>query len=473
MTVLEIFYIVFCKNPYILWGVFVQYDKDIQGIIFMKRIFLSAIFAVFVVGTVFSLHAKEVATWWDKTDWSKPEVYPFDKNTLPFKASDSVKAIQIKGVDFNGKPTKFFCWYGVPEHKKGETVPGIVLVHGGGGTAFSRWVELWNSRGYAAIALDTCGNIPQHEWEVKKNKPQRNPEHAATEAEKYKVGIPESEQWSYQAIAEIMLAHSFLRSLDGVDTKRIGVTGVSWGGYLTTLVAGVDDRFAFAIPVYGCGFFRGTYFYQALRKRTRKLKNETDEEWSKRFDGLFGKWTKLWDANLFLSNAKMPVFFINGTNDHFFYLDSWVKTARIPANVYTALQVKMGHSHAQADVPAVRAFADMVTMNKSKLPRLVAEGVKDGVAYAEFESEEPVISAFYNYSCDDCESTKRNWKTVKVKISGKGKVRVEQKVPENAVLGYFNVVVKNNYSKEFGMARNYAKIPVFSSSYPLYYQKNK
>ena len=42
--------------------------------------------------------------------------------------------------------------------------------------------------------------------------------------------------------------------LPGVDPDRIGVTGISWGGYLTCIVAGVDPRFRFAAPVYGCGF---------------------------------------------------------------------------------------------------------------------------------------------------------------------------------------------------------------------------
>ena len=37
----------------------------------------------------------------------------------------------------------------------------MVLVHGGGGTAFAEWVKAWTSRGYAAIAMDTCGQIPK------------------------------------------------------------------------------------------------------------------------------------------------------------------------------------------------------------------------------------------------------------------------------------------------------------------------
>lgn len=44
--------------------------------------------------------------------------------------------------------------------KPGEKVPGMVLVHGGGGTAFEDWVQLWVQRGYAAIAMDTCGQVP-------------------------------------------------------------------------------------------------------------------------------------------------------------------------------------------------------------------------------------------------------------------------------------------------------------------------
>ena len=427
----------------------------------MERRFLIIFVLTVLVFPFCGLHADRISTWWDKSDWSDPVVQTFDAASLPFKPADGIKAVMIKGVDFKGRASRFFCWYGVPESKDGKPVPGIVLVHGGGGFAFSKWVEMWVSRGYAAIALDTCGNIPAQEWEGRTRKPIRDKGHnGATEAEKYKVDIPRTEQWSYQAVAEIMLAHSFLRSLKGVDKNRIGVTGVSWGGYLTTLVAGVDDRFAFAIPVYGCGFFRGTHFYPSMLKRKR---TEAD----------FAKWCKYWDANNFLSNAKMPVLFVNGTNDFFFHLDSWTKTTMLPANTYMALQVKMGHSHRRADVPVVYAFADMVTKGAAKLPRLVSEGVKDGKAFAEFECSEPVLYAQYNYSTDDCHSTKRNWQKKNVKVSGTGLKRLEYPVPEGAVIGYFNIYIKNNYIDKPGMGDDYGKNKVFSSSRPIKYKTTK
>ena len=42
-------------------------------------------------------------------------------------------------------------------HPADSPVPGVVLVHGGGGTAFSEWVTEWTNRGYAAISIAVEG----------------------------------------------------------------------------------------------------------------------------------------------------------------------------------------------------------------------------------------------------------------------------------------------------------------------------
>jgi len=38
--------------------------------------------------------------------------------------------------------------------------PGVILIHGGGGTAFADWVHLWARRGYAALAMNLNGSRP-------------------------------------------------------------------------------------------------------------------------------------------------------------------------------------------------------------------------------------------------------------------------------------------------------------------------
>ena len=65
---------------------------------------------------------------------------------------------------------------------------------------------------------------------------------------------PPTEQWSYHAVAAAIRGHSLIRSFPEVDAQRTAVTGISWGGYLTCIVAGLDSRFKAAVPVYGCGF---------------------------------------------------------------------------------------------------------------------------------------------------------------------------------------------------------------------------
>ena len=63
-----------------------------------------------------------------------------------------------------------------------------------------------------------------------------------------------NQMWTYHAVAAVVRGHSLLASRPEVDSSRIGITGISWGGYLTCIVAGIDDRLKVAVPVYGCGF---------------------------------------------------------------------------------------------------------------------------------------------------------------------------------------------------------------------------
>ena len=162
-----------------------------------------------------------------------------------------VEALFYDTLSWKGQPTRAFAWLGMPEHKPGEKVPAMVLVHGGGGTAFTDWVRLWNKRGYAAIAMDNCGSVPGGDHGKRPRGEFGGPPGWGGFEQ---IDLPIADQWTYHAVADVILAHSLLRSQPDVDTARIGITGISWGGYLTCIVAGVDKRFAFAAPVYGCGF---------------------------------------------------------------------------------------------------------------------------------------------------------------------------------------------------------------------------
>jgi len=60
-------------------------------------------------------------------------------------ADGPVRAILFENEAFHGEPTEVFAYLGMPRGE-GRPVPGMVCVHGGGGKAFRRWVEMWQER---------------------------------------------------------------------------------------------------------------------------------------------------------------------------------------------------------------------------------------------------------------------------------------------------------------------------------------
>ena len=77
------------------------------------------------------------------------------------KQEQGVQAYFLQSAPYNSEATYVFAFVGIPATAtKDNPVPGVVLVHGGGGTAFYDWVKMWNDKGYAAIAIDTEGRIP-------------------------------------------------------------------------------------------------------------------------------------------------------------------------------------------------------------------------------------------------------------------------------------------------------------------------
>ena len=200
---------------------------------------------------------------WDLAVLSRPPVFEWLDETSP------VRSLLYAGEPFEGHATRVFAYYATPASIGGGSDagqaaaattkgpwPGIVLVHGGGGTAFAEWVTLWAKRGYAAIAMDLAGCRPDPAG-TKKNAVVRMPDGGPGQDHKDKfdtIATPEtSDDWPYHAVANVIRAHSLLRRLPGVDPTRTAITGISWGGYTTCLVASLDSRFRAAVPVYGCG----------------------------------------------------------------------------------------------------------------------------------------------------------------------------------------------------------------------------
>lgn len=261
----------------------------------------------------------------------------------PEFATNGVQAVWIEGVPWKGKATRVFAYYALPAGaSRTQKVPGIVLVHGHGGTAIAAWVKAWVARGYAAIAMDTSGHRPngkswkrcRHAWS--------GPNFVDYHSEGFK---SPKDQWAYHAVESIIRAHTFLRNLPEVDASEIGLTGISQGGTLAATVCGVDGRFAFVAPVYGAGY---------LLAHTNRAK-------------IGEGWDQLWDPARYARNCRVPTFWVIGTNDPCFPLDTFVRTALDAGQAQFSVKLRLPHNQKFGQAPEVYAFADSIVKGAPKL----------------------------------------------------------------------------------------------------------
>lgn len=274
-----------------------------------------------------------------------------------------IRAITYDGMPIGDKKTKVFAYLGFPEHAQGK-VPGIVLIHGGGGHAYYKWVHMWNQRGYAAIAMDTTGFYPEGEgWHY--GLYGAFAEEGYTDApnnDGMVEGVREDIEtnWLYHAVGAAILAHKLLAADERVDAARIGVTGISWGGVITSLLIGYDTDFAFAIPIYGSGHMGGELALGTIGKHFRP--SSVQKRWlaEKRFD-----------------RVEFPVLWLCWNDDNNFSIQansqSYLDT--LAGNEQTSLSIvnNMGHSHPHGWVrPESEIFAEAVLAGRA-LPRILSQ----------------------------------------------------------------------------------------------------
>lgn len=345
----------------------------------------------------------------------------------PVRSTDTVKAIFYDGLSWKGKPTRVFAYLGLPASARSENagkVPAMVLVHGGGGSAFIPWVKLWQDRGYAAIAMDTCGSVSGAGY---RNHPRHDHGGPPGWGGFQQVDEPVEDQWTYHAVADVILAHSLIRSLPQVDPDRTGLTGISWGGYLTCIVSGIDHRFKFAAPVYGCGFLGDNSTWLSTFEKMGKA-------WA-------GKWLKLWDPSAYLSNAVMPMLWVTGTNDFAYPMDSLRKSYRLPGSARTlCVRLRMPHGHGGAgeNPREIHVMADAVLRSGQPLSTIAGSGRDGDTAWITYQGRQDIAKAVLNFTKDAGAWQKRKWSSVPAELD-REKKRATARLPEGTTVYYFNL----------------------------------
>lgn len=301
-----------------------------------------------------------------------------------------VQAILYDNEPFGGKPTQVFAYLGVPAAAEGQ-LPAMVCVHGGGGKAFKEWVELWVARGYAAIAMDLSGRGIDGE-----RMPSGGPEQ--TDDVKFSTAVDWPDMWTYHAVCAVLRAHTLVRALGPVDATCCGITGISWGGFLTCIAASVDPRFRCAIPVYGCGF----------------IQDSDVENWMELFAAMTDRqrihWLAHCDPSSYLRAATLPMLFVSGTND-IYPLDILERSAGLAqGKTARCLRLEMPHGHYAGWEPEeIGLFADQHLAAGEPLPVIRSVTVDGDSAIAEFASDRPICNGHLLYTTCRKPWRERRW----------------------------------------------------------------
>jgi hypothetical protein len=125
-------------------------------------------------------------------------------------------------------------------------------------------------------------------------------------------------------------------------------------------------------------------------------------------------WIRRYDPSSHLARCRVPILFVNGTNDQHYPLRSYSRSFQlVPGPKQIRIQVRMGHSHQAGWQPAaIGLFIDTHVRGKAALPILGAPQFKDGIASVSYRSDVPLKTASLHFTTSVGLLVDRKWNTV-------------------------------------------------------------
>ena len=174
--------------------------------------------------------------------------------------------------------------------------PFPVVIHcpGGGQTIAEADLTYWNRHGFACVSFDWQHGLYDHDPRKKSQWPANCIEQHGPAVRPEQLMIP----LATQAVGVII---DWLGKDRRCNSERIGITGISWGGYLTWVANAHEPRLRAAVPVYGCGGLFETG--HACRPPVAAT--------------ALSAWVPDFEPFHLASQQKSPVCYLSGTNDFF------------------------------------------------------------------------------------------------------------------------------------------------------------
>ncbi len=326
---------------------------------------------------------------------------PLNSKTLKCSERDGVITQEVRfhsEMDAD-KDVEIFAFFSYP--KGGEKLPAFIWNQGGLGQASSAVTEAGAKRGYAALCIDfplpgyrSTGGYPINTGLELGDDPRQAP--------------------IYHGAVALLKAVSYLESRSEVDKDRIGMAGSSWGGFFTTLMAGIDPRLKVAGCLYGSGSLQlGNAWWDGASQNGKTPPSPADRE----------RWSKTLDPAWRLPTKKTPIAWFTGTNDEFYLMPCLMQTFGMAAGPKHLMLVPNWH-HAlppKLNDDQVYAWLDAHLQRKRGFPSVSPVTVKHEagrlIARWDFQGDGAAADLIASYG-DAGNWRGRYWHTLKAEIEG-------------------------------------------------------
>jgi len=188
--------------------------------------------------------------------------------------------------------------------------PAVLSCHGGGGRAVNQqhFVIAWAKKGYVSFCQDQPGVTYTNQLKISSG-----PWSKLNWNNVFPKNNDATQTNLYDGVLSALHGLAFLRSQPDVDKKRVGVTGGSWGGYMTHIISGIaGDRIKASFSIYGCGYY------------------DVSTLWVERMDPVSPEsraaWVAALDAGRKAPGITSNFFSFPAANDWFFWPGSVMKT---------------------------------------------------------------------------------------------------------------------------------------------------
>lgn len=237
------------------------------------------------------------------------------------------------------KSVDIFGFLGYP--KGGKRLPAFVWNQSSMAPADTAFVEVGAKRGYAVLCIDypLAGYRSTGGYSL----------------DGLVVGDdPRKAPLAHCAVA-LLKAVTYLESRPEVDPDRIGMAGASWGGFMTTLMVGVDPRLKAGSCFFGTGNLQlGCAWFEGA------CTNTVDAE----------RWRTTLDPAWRLAKGKTPINWCTGTDDNFYWMPALMKTYEMAGGPkHLALIANWDHGLPPALDDEVLGWLDVYLQGKPAYPQ--------------------------------------------------------------------------------------------------------